>query len=82
MLEIRFFQRKWRTHGLLTTLAYTGDYLFRPLFRALWLQPVRRYFPSAGKTSWSIESSEWPGWVSMSMSERTTRAGEQYEAFL
>jgi FkbM family methyltransferase len=44
MLEIRFFVRKWRTHGPLLALAYTLDYLIRPLLRFLWLQPVRKTF--------------------------------------
>ena len=49
MHGLELLRRKIRTHGWLAALAYTCEHLARPLYRLLWLEPVRHSYSQRGE---------------------------------
>jgi FkbM family methyltransferase len=49
MHGFELLRRKIRTHGWLAALAYTCEHLARPLYRLLWLEPLRHSYSQRGE---------------------------------
>jgi FkbM family methyltransferase len=44
MLEVAFFRRKIRTHGVIHAVRYSAEFMMRPLLRKLWVEPFLRSY--------------------------------------